>query len=110
MGAITNVYQLEDMSEEDLASTCLGHGYWALKLCLPLNLRGASSKMWSPYYVCKEESNKISGVIIVAKPGVGQLDLPHQKFFDGSLDAFLDSLETYEQRLKTFLDEQWSTY
>ncbi len=110
MGTLTNVYQLENMPEEDLASACLKHGYWTLKLCLPLDLRGAANKIQPTYYICKEESNEISGAIIVAKPGVGQLDLLQLSFFDGSLDEFLNSLETYEERLKTLLDEQWNTY
>ncbi len=104
----SNTFHINEIEEEKLADTFYKHGYLPLKLCPPPYLREALGNT-TLYYACKEGSVEVDGVVWVGKPDTRRTPYPLE-YFDGSFDEFLDSLETYKERLKAFLEEQLSLY
>ncbi len=95
MSAPTNVYCLEDMSEEILTDTCREHKYNLLKFITSDYLKDQPINEVGIYYVVPEGGTELKALILMGTPPEVRA-VYSLTGFKGTLDEFLDSLEQLE--------------
>lgn len=93
----SNLYHFGQISEErELAAICQQHGYVLSRFVYPSLIIETNTF----YYLIREGGTKLAGGIAVGQ----KMEWWHA--FEGTLDEFLDSLETYEERFTAWDTEQ----
>lgn len=95
----TNLYYTDDIDERKLADICYTHGYVTTRYIQPLRI--ASFFTGRGYFLIPEAGAKVAGLV-----SVGGEIAAGVTWFDGTIDEFLASLATYEERYHKWYGEQ----
>ncbi len=95
----TNLYYTDDIDERKLADICYTHGYITARYIQPLCIQ--SEFEGRAYYLIPEAGTKIAGFITI-----GGEKTTAVTWFDGTIDEFLASLTTFEERWTHWYGEQ----
>ena len=105
----TNAYFIDDIDERELSAICYKHGYITTKYISPFKAFRPFFK--NGYFLIREGSSKIDGYVIVGNVDrcavVGGDFANILTFFGGTLDEFLDSLSTFDERFEKWFRDHF---